>query len=76
MKYADQEACDRANMFGMGQPDDAFESGWRNNWHRHDSTTGGGQVLICTAGEGWYQAEGKEPVELTEGSVVVPPNLK
>lgn len=25
----------------------------------------GGQILICTAGEGWYQEEGKEAVSLT-----------
>lgn len=55
----------------------SFEPGCRNNWHRHDATSGGGQVLICTAGEGWYQAEGEEPVEMTEGSIViVPPNKK
>lgn len=54
-----------------------FEPGCRNNWHRHDATSGGGQVLICTAGEGWYRAEGAEPVELVEGTVVVvPPNVK
>ena len=36
-----------------------------------------GQILICTAGEGWYQEEGKEPQELKEGTVVViPPNVK
>ena len=55
----------------------SFEPGCRNNWHRHDAATGGGQVLICTAGEGWYQDEGEDPVELTEGTVVVvPPNTK
>lgn len=52
------------------------EPGCPNTWHRHDSATGGGLVLIYTAGGGWYQAEGEEPVELTEGNVVVPPNVK
>ena len=33
----------------------SFEAGCRNNWHIHHSTKGGGQVLICTAGSGWYQ---------------------
>ncbi|MBR1405047.1 MAG: cupin domain-containing protein [Treponema sp.] len=33
----------------------SFEPGCRNNWHIHHSTKGGGQVLICTAGSGWYQ---------------------
>ena len=32
-----------------------FEPSCRNNWHIHEATTGGGQILICTAGEGWYQ---------------------
>ena len=50
-----------------------FEPGCRNNWHIHHAGKGGGQILICTAGEGWYQAEGKEPQELKEGSVVVIP---
>ena len=71
---------------GLNQPTDevpvglanvTFEPCCRNNWHRHLSATGGGQVLICTAGEGWYQAEGSDPVELKEGMViVVPPNVK
>lgn len=36
-----------------------FEPGCRNNWHIHHSDNGGGQLLLCTAGEGWYQEEGK-----------------
>ena len=39
-----------------------FEPGCRNNWHIHHAKSGGGQILICTAGEGWYQEEGKEAV--------------
>ena len=31
-----------------------FEPGCRNNWHIHHARKGGGQMLICTAGEGWY----------------------
>ncbi|MBQ1456195.1 MAG: cupin domain-containing protein [Thermoguttaceae bacterium] len=50
-----------------------FEPGCRNNWHIHRADKGGGQILICTAGEGWYQAEGEDPRELKEGSVVVIP---
>ena len=45
----------------------------RNNWHIHHAKSGGGQLLICTAGEGWYQEEGKEPVSLTPGKVIVIP---
>lgn len=47
-----------------------FEPGCRNNWHIHHAGTGGGQVLICIAGEGWYQEEGKEAVSLKPGMVI------
>ena len=32
-----------------------FEPKCRNNWHIHHASKGGGQLLICVAGEGWYQ---------------------
>ena len=50
-----------------------FEPGCRNNWHIHHASEGGGQLLICTAGEGWYQEEGKEAVSLEPGRVIVIP---
>lgn len=50
-----------------------FEPGCRNNWHIHHATRGGGQILVCTAGEGWYQEEGKPAQELKPGSVVMIP---
>ena len=50
-----------------------FEPGCRNNWHIHHASRGGGQLLICTAGEGWYQEEGKAPVSLSEGMVITIP---
>lgn len=50
-----------------------FEPGCRNNWHIHHASNGGGQILICTAGEGWYQEEGKEAVSLKEGTVITIP---
>ncbi len=54
-----------------------FEPGCRNNWHIHRAKSGGGQVLICTAGEGWYQEEGKPAVSLTPGTVItIPANVK
>lgn len=54
-----------------------FEPGCRNNWHIHHATKGGGQILVCTAGEGWYQEEGKAQVSLTPGTVqVIPPEVK
>lgn len=48
-----------------------FEPGCRNNWHIHHATKGGGQLLICISGSGWYQEEGREPQSLNEGDVVV-----
>jgi quercetin dioxygenase-like cupin family protein len=54
-----------------------FEPGCRNNWHIHHAKSGGGQLLICTAGEGWYQEEGRAPVSLTPGTVItIPANVK
>lgn len=54
-----------------------FEPGCRNNWHIHHATKGGGQILVCTAGYGWYQEEGKEAIELKPGMVIViPANVK
>lgn len=50
-----------------------FEPGCRNNWHIHHATNGGGQILICTAGSGWYQEEGKEAVSLEPGTVITIP---
>ena len=105
MKYDSEEMFEKANMFGIGAPNDSyaqyfvgnsflnpltdfkngqfplfnvtFEPGCRNNWHIHHADKGGGQILICTAGEGWYQEEGKAPQELKEGTVIViPPNVK
>lgn len=54
-----------------------FEPGCRNNWHIHHATQGGGQMLICVGGKGWYQEEGKEAVEMTPGTVInIPANVK
>lgn len=54
-----------------------FEPKCRNNWHIHHAKTGGGQVLICVDGEGWYQEEGKEPISLKPGMVInIPANVK
>ena len=54
-----------------------FEPGCRNNWHIHHATSGGGQMLICVGGRGYYQEWGKEPRELRPGDVVnIPANVK
>lgn len=54
-----------------------FEPACRNNWHIHHAKSGGGQILICVDGEGWYQEEGKEAVSLKPGMVItIPANVK
>lgn len=104
MNYENKADFEKANVFGIGDPNDGyaqyfsgqsflnpltdvesgpfaanvtFEPSCRNNWHIHHAQKGGGQMLICTAGEGWYQEEGKDAVSLHEGSVVsIPANVK
>ena len=54
-----------------------FEPGCRNNWHIHHATKGGGQILLCTGGRGWYQEWGKPARALKAGDVVnIPPEVK
>ncbi len=54
-----------------------FEPGCRNNWHIHHASEGGGQMLICVSGRGWYQEWGKEARELHPGDVVnIPEGVK
>ena len=99
------ENFEKENIFGIGNPNDAFaqyfvgnsflnplvdfednllfvanvtfEPGCRNNWNIHHAESGGGQILLCIAGKGWYQEEGSDPVELKPGMVVeIKPNVK
>jgi len=54
-----------------------FEPGCRNNWHIHHADKGGGQLLVCIAGSGWYQEWGKPARKLSPGDVVnIPANVK
>lgn len=54
-----------------------FEPKCRNNWHIHHADNGGGQILICVAGEGYYQEWGKPVQKLSAGDVVnIPANVK
>ncbi len=54
-----------------------FEPACRNNWHIHHAKSGGGQMLICISGRGWYQECGKEARELHAGDIVnIPANVK
>lgn len=47
-----------------------FEPACRNNWHIHHADKGGGQILVCVGGYGWYQEEGKPAQALKPGDVV------
>lgn len=68
----------------LTKPEDAlpisnvtFEPGCRNNWHIHNATSGGGQVLICVEGAGWYQEAGNPAQALKPGDIVeIPANVK
>ena len=54
-----------------------FEPGCRNNWHIHHAKNGGGQILVCVAGRGYYQEWGKPAQELRPGDVVnIPVGVK
>ncbi len=54
-----------------------FEPGCRNNWHIHHADKGGGQILVCVAGRGYYQEWGKDAVEMKPGDCVnIPANVK
>ena len=54
-----------------------FEPGCRNNWHIHHAEKGGGQILLVTAGRGWYQEWGEPARALAAGDVVnIPANVK
>lgn len=54
-----------------------FEPGCRNNWHIHRADKGGGQILLCTDGRGWYQQWGQPAQALRPGDVVfIPAGVK
>ena len=105
MKIYEEKQFESVNVFGKGQPNDAFaayfignsylnpltipgqcpiflanvtfEPGCRNNWHIHHAEAGGGQILVCVAGRGWYQAWGEPAQLLTPGDVVnIPAGVK
>ena len=49
----------------------------RNNWHVHHAKEGGGQILVCVAGRGYYQEWGKEAVEMKPGDCInIPAEVK
>ena len=54
-----------------------FEPRCRNNWHVHHAKSGGGQMLICVGGRGYYQEWGKDAVEMVPGTVInIPSEIK
>lgn len=54
-----------------------FEPGCRNNWHIHNASSGGGQILVCVGGRGYYQEWDKKAQELAPGDVVnIPVGVK
>ena len=62
---------------GIGFANVTFEPGCRNNYHIHHAKEGGGQVLICIAGYGYYKESGKDVQMLSPGDIVViPANVK
>lgn len=62
------------NMEGVSVCNVTFEPKCRNNWHIHHK---GGQILLCTDGEGWYQEWGQPARKLHPGDVVyIAPEVK
>jgi len=54
-----------------------FEPGCRNNWHIHDADKGGGQILVCVVGRGYYQEWGREAAEMKPGDCInIPVGVK
>ncbi len=65
-------STDQVGIFNV-----TFEAGCRNNWHIHKAACGGGQILVCVNGRGWYQEWGKEALMLHPGDVVnIPAGVK
>ena len=68
--------CPLSDM-GVSVANVTFEPACRNNWHIHHAKSGGGQILVCVAGRGYYQEWGKPAQELRPGSVVnIPVGVK
>ena len=59
------------------QPDVILLDFADNDWHIHHAKSGGGQILVCVAGRGYYQEEGKEAVLLKPGDCInIPAEIK
>lgn len=54
-----------------------FEPKCHNNWHIHHADKGGGQILVCVAGRGYYQEWGKDAIEMNPGDCInIPSGVK
>ena len=70
--YLAPVSTDQVGIFNV-----TFELGCRNNWHVHHASEGGGQILVCVAGRGYYQEWGKEAIEMKPGDCInIPPEVK
>ncbi len=72
LSYLAAISCKQLGIFNV-----TFEPGCRNNWHIHHAKSGGGQILICVAGKGFYQEWNKPARRLYPGDIVnIPANVK
>lgn len=75
--FIGQSYINPVTTLGVGIFNVTFEPGCRNNWHIHHAVKGGGQILLCTSGRGWYQEWGKPAQEMGPGdSAVIPSEVK
>lgn len=64
---------DVSGIYNCQVYDVVFEPGCRNDWHIH----AGGQILLCTAGSGYYQEKGQPARRLQRGDLVeIPPQVE
>ena len=68
--FVGQSYLNRLTKDGVRIANVTFEPGCRNNWPIHKAEKGGGQILLCTAGNGWYQEWGRPARQLKAGDVV------
>jgi len=70
--YLAPVSTEQAGIFNV-----TFEPKCRNNWHVHHADKGGGQILICVAGRGYYQEWERTAVEMKPGDCInIPVGVK
>jgi len=75
--FVGQSYLNILNTEGLVVANVTFEPGCRNNWHIHQAAKGGGQILLCTSGRGWFQEWDKPARALKPGDVVhIPAGVK